>query len=199
MMRGDFQARGKTRDMTTNKAFLAAGVLLLGTAVSLAPMSPASASKHKTTHHKAKKKKTSRKPSSSNVSSLGCPKQSLITSASGVSFKGPSSQNGGTAACIYTNTAGDDLNVVFETPGESRSKFVATDPSNIGTPAQAVSGIGAAAFSTTTYGHAEIDVYESSSKGFAVTLDPANGGAVTPADLTEVVAVGRAIASGKSS
>jgi hypothetical protein len=197
MMTGDFHSRGKARDMTANKGFLAAGVLLLGTAISLAPVSPASASKHKTSHHKAKKKKASHKSSSSNVSSLGCPKQSLVTSAAGVSFTGPSSQNGGTAACIYVDAAGDDLNVVHDAPSESRSKFVATDPSNIGTPAQAVSGIGSAAFSTTTYGHAEIDVYQSSSKGFAVTLDPANGGTVTAADLAEVIAVGRAIASAK--
>jgi hypothetical protein len=105
-------------------------------------------------------------------------------------------ENGGTAACIYSDAADNELNVVFDAPGESRSKFVSTDPSDIGTPAQAVSGLGQAAFSTTSYGHAEVDVFESTAKGFAVTLDPANGGSVTPDDLTEVVAVARAIVKG---
>jgi hypothetical protein len=152
------------------------------------------ASKHKTTHHKAKKRKSKHKASSSLVGSLHCPKQSLITSASGTMYTGPSSENGGTAACIYMDAAGNALNVVFDSPNESRSKFVSSDPSDIGEPAVAVSGLGQAAFSTTTYGHAEVDVYESSSKGFAITLNPANGGTVTPADLTQVVAVAHALA-----
>ena len=129
---------------------------------------------------------------SARVSRLKCPKASLITSATGTTYTGPSTTNGGTAACIYSDAAGDELNVIVDSPDESRSKFVSTDPSNIGEPAQAVSGIGEAAFSTTTYGHAEVDVYESSSKGFAVTLDPANQAAVTTADLTQVEAVARA-------
>jgi hypothetical protein len=168
---------------------------MLGTGISLAPASTASASKHKTTHHKSKKKSSTK--STSNVSSLGCPKKSAISSATGITYTGPNSQNGGTAACIYNNAAGDELNVIRDSPGESRSKFVSTDPSNIGEPAQAVSGLGAAAFSTTTYGHAEVDVFQSSTKGFAVTLDPANGGTVTTADLAQVIAVGHAIASSK--
>jgi hypothetical protein len=168
------------------------GVLMLGGALALAPVTVASASKHKPPHHTTKKKH-----STSNVGSLGCPKKSLISSAAGVTFTGPSTDNGGTAACIYTDAAKNDLNVVRDTPSESRAHFVATDPGNIGKPVQAVTGIGSAAFSTTTYGHAEIDVYQSSSKGFAVTLDPANGAAVTPMDLTEVVSVARAIATGK--
>jgi hypothetical protein len=49
------------------------------------------------------------------------------------------------------------------------------------------------------YGHAEVDVYESSAKGFSITFDPANGGTVTAANLTQVIAVARAIASGKKS
>ncbi|HEY1832749.1 MAG TPA: hypothetical protein VGG38_21100 [Acidimicrobiales bacterium] len=184
--------------MTPNRVRATTGILLLGLAVALVPATAASASKHKTTHHKAKKK-TAKKKSDSNVSSLGCPNQSLITSSSGTTFTGPSANNGGTAACIYADATGDDLNVVFDMPSESRSKFISTDPSNIGEPAQAVSGIGSAAFSTTAYGHAEVDVYESSAKGFAVTFEPANGGSVTAADLTQVTAVARAIASGKKS
>jgi hypothetical protein len=184
--------------MTRNRVRATTGILLLGLAVALVPATAASASKHKTTHHKAKKK-TTKKKTSSNVSSLGCPNQSLITSASGTTFTGPSSNNGGTAACIYADAAGDNINVVFDSPTESRSKFVSTDPSDIGEPATAVSGIGSAAFSSTMYGHAEVDVYESSAKGFAVTFDPANGGTVTAADLTQVTAVARAIASGKKS
>jgi hypothetical protein len=166
---------------------------MLGGAMALAPVTVASASKHKPPHHTTKKKQ-----STSNVGSLGCPKKSLISSAAGVAFTGPSADNGGTAACIYTDSAKNDLNVVFDQPSEPRSHFVATDPGDIGKPAQAVKGIGSAAFSTTTYGHAEIDVYQSSAKGFAVTLDPANQAAVTPADLTEVIAVAHAIATAKS-
>jgi hypothetical protein len=186
---------GRTRTWST------LGVLVIGGAVALAPVGVASASTHKTTHHKAKKKKkpTHSSSSGSNVGSLGCPKQALVTTAAGMTFTGPNSQNGGTAACIYLDAAGDDLNVVSDMPNQTRSHFVATDPANIGQPATAISGIGSAAFTTTTYGHAEIDVYQSSTKGFAITLDPANGGTVTPADLTEVVAVARAIAAEKAS
>jgi hypothetical protein len=173
-------------------------MLLLGLATALAPMSAASATQPKGKHHKtaSRKKKAAHSSGSTLSKSLGCPKQSLVTSATGTTFTGPSASNGGTAACIYTDAAGDALNVVFDIPGETRSKFVSSDPSDIGTPAQAVSGLGQAAFSSTTYGHAEVDVFESSAKGFAVTLDPANGGSVTPADLTQVVAVARAIVKG---
>jgi hypothetical protein len=157
-------------------AWLATGMLVLGGSMALVPMATASAK--------------------GGVAALNCPKQSVISSAAGTTFKGPSKDNGGTAACIYTDAAGNSLNVVTEAPSESRSKFVSTDPGDIGKPATAVPGIGKAAFSTTTFGHAEVDVYESSSKGFAVTLDPANQAAVTPADLVEVKAVAHAIANG---
>jgi len=179
--------------MPRNRAWQGVGVVLLGLGIALAPVTAASASKHKTTHHKTKGKSGSR---GSNVGSLNCPKQSVITSATGTTFTGPSANNGGTAACIYNDAAGNELNVVFDSPNESRSQFVSTDPSDIGEPAQAVSGLGEAAFTTTTYGHAEVDVFESSSKGFGVTLDPANQAAVTPADLTEVVAVAHSLAKG---
>jgi hypothetical protein len=56
-----------------------------------------------------------------------------------------------------------------------------------------VSGLGEAAFETTTLGHAEVDIYESSSKEVAVTLDPYNGANVAPSELTEVIAVGRSL------
>jgi hypothetical protein len=171
-------------------------VLLLGFSLALAPVTVASAKatthhKAKAKHHKAKKHKHA--TATSNVGSLKCPKASLISSATGTTYSGPSATNGGTAACIYVDAAGDDINVITDSPNESRSKFVSTDPSDIGQPAQAVSGLGEAAFSTTTYGHAEVDVYESSSKGVAVTLDPANQATVTPADLTQVEAVAHAI------
>ena len=174
------------------------GPLLLGLSVALVPVAEASGSQLMGKHHKMHhhKKSGAENSGSSNVKSLGCPKQSLITTATGTTFTGPSAENGGTAACIYNDTAGNELNVVFDSPGEARAAFVASDPSDIGKPSQAVSGIGQAAFSTTAYGHAEIDVYESSAKGFAVTLDPAQGGSVTPADLTDVVAVARALAKG---
>ena len=94
---------------------------------------------------------------------------------------------------VYSDQGGNDLNVIYESPGESKSKWVATDPSDIGKPAPAVSGLGEAAFETTTLGHAEVDVYESSSKEVTVTLDPYNLASVTPSDLTEVLAVGRSL------
>jgi hypothetical protein len=127
------------------------------------------------------------------VGPLKCPKSSIITTATGTTFKGPSSQNGGTAACIYQDQAGNELNVIYDSPGESKSKWVAADPSNIGQPAPAVSGLGEAAFDTTTLGHAEVDIFESPSKEVAVTLDPANQASVTPAELTEVLAVGHSL------
>jgi hypothetical protein len=179
------------------------GTFLLLVAGGLVPATAASASKHKSTHHKAKKgtakhatKDTSPGNSQGNLASLHCPKQSLVTSAAGTTFTGPNPENGGTAACIYADAAGNELNVIMDSPNESRRAFVSTDPSDIGEPATAVSGVGKAAFSTTTYGHAEVDVYESASKGFAVTLDPVNGNAVTPADLTQVLAVAHSIAAG---
>jgi hypothetical protein len=182
----------------TQRAWTGVGVLVLALTTALVPLTAVSASQPKGKHHKAAshKKKAANDSGSSSIKSLGCPKQSLVTSATGTTFTGPSANNGGTAACIYTDAAGDALNVVFDTPGETRSKFVSSDPSAIGTPAQAVSGLGQAAFSSTSYGHAEVDVFESTAKGFAVTFDPANGGSVTPADLTQVVAVARAIVKG---
>jgi len=182
--------------MLRGKAVAGFCIILLGFCVALLPATVASASKHKTTHHHAKTKPKHK--SGGLVASLHCPKQSLITSATGTTFTGPSANNGGTAACIYSDAAGDALNVVNDSPNESRSQFVSSDPGDIGQPAQAVSGIGKAAFSTTTYGHAEVDVYESSTKGFAVTLDPANQAAVTPQDLTKVVAVARALAGSQA-
>jgi hypothetical protein len=174
------------------------GVLVLGASVALLPVTAASASnKHKTTHHKSKNKKGSSSGSSEfvKVGPLECPKSSVITTATGITQKGPNPNNGGTAACIYIDPASNELNVIYSSPGESKSKFISTDPANIGQPAAAVSGVGEAAFDTTTYGHAEIDIYESPSKEVAVTLDPYNGANVTPAELTEVIATGRAMVS----
>jgi len=172
-------------------------VLLLGLSVALVPVTAASAGIHKSkaSHHKAKQK-TSTSSSGSDFVKLGpleCPKPAIITAATGTTFKGPNSQNGGTAACIYLDPTGNELNVIYDSPGESKSKWVATDPSNIGEPASAVPGLGEAAFDTTTYGHAEVDVYVSSSKELAVTLDPYNGASVVPSELTEVIAVGRSL------
>jgi hypothetical protein len=187
------------------RAWSGAGVLLLGLSLALAPVTVASATKHKTKHpakhskHKGKSTHgatTTTTTGTSNVGSLNCPKESVISAATGTTYTGPNATNGGTAACIYLDAAGDDLNVVNDSPNETLAEFISTDPSDIGEPAQAVSGLGKAAFDTTTYGHAEVDVYESSSKGFGVTLDPANQATVTTADLTQVLAVAHAIATG---
>ena len=180
--------------MRRHSAWVGSGLLLLGVTGALIPATAASAARHTSlgSHHKPKSKGAS-SADYVKVGPLECPTSSIITSATGSTFKGPNAQNGGTAACIYVDTAGNELNVIYESPGESKSAWVAADPSNIGEPAPAVPGVGEAAFETTTYGHAEIDIYESSSKEIAVTLDPNQGAAVTPAELTEVVATGRSL------
>jgi hypothetical protein len=183
--------------MSRHAAWVGSGALLLGLSVALVPATVASAGSHKskTSHHKPKRGSSKGGSSSEfvKVGPLECPESSIITTATGTTFKGPNSQNGGTAACIYLDQTGNELNVIYSSPGESKSKWVATDPSNIGEPASAVSGLGEAAFETTTYGHAEVDIYESSSKEVAVTLDPYNGANVTPSELTEVEAVGHSL------
>jgi hypothetical protein len=183
--------------MLRHAAWVGSGVLLLGLSVALVPATEASAGSHtsKTSHHSAKRGSSKGGSSSEfvKVGPLKCPKSSIITTATGTTFKGPNSQNGGTAACIYQDQAGNELNVIYDSPGESKSKWVAADPSNIGQPAPAVPGLGEAAFDTTTLGHAEVDIFESPSKEVAVTLDPANQASVTPAELTEVLAVGHSL------
>jgi len=183
--------------MTRYAAWVGSGVLLVGLLVAVVPSTAASAGSNssKASHHKQKKASSEGSSGAEfvKVGPLECPKSSIITTATRKTFKGPNSQNGGTAACIYLDQTGNELNVIYSSPGESKSAWVAADPSNIGQPASAVSGLGEAAFETTTYGHAEVDIYESSSKEVAVTLDPFNGTAVTPSDLTEVEAVGHSI------
>ncbi len=183
--------------MSRRAARVGSGVLLVGLLAAIVPSMAASAgsSRSQTSHHKAKKGSSEGGSSSDfvKVGPLECPESSIITTATGTMFKGPNSQNGGTAACIYMDRTGNELNVIYSSPSEPKSKWVATDPSNIGQPASAVSGLGEAAFATTTYGHAEVDIYESSSREVAVTLDPANGAAVTPSELTEVEAVGHSL------
>src|ERR1700728_4476374 len=138
--------------MSRHSTWGGGGVLLLGLSAALVPATAASAGSHqsKTSHHKAKRG-SSKGGSSSEFVKLGplqCHKSSIITTATGTTFKGPNSQNGGTAACIYQDQAGNELNVIYDSPGESKSKWVATDPSNIGQPAPAVAGLGQAAFDT---------------------------------------------------
>ncbi len=78
----------------------------------------ASAGSHnsKSSHHKPKRGSSKGGSSSEfvKVGPLKCPKSSIITTATGSTFKGPNSQNGGTAACIYQDQAGDELNVIYE-------------------------------------------------------------------------------------
>ena len=136
--------------MLRRHAWTAAGLLLLGGGMALVPVAAtaASASKH-------------------GVAALNCPKESVISKATGKTYKGPAKDNGGTAACIYTDAAGNSLNVISSAPGVSKSKWVSITPGDIEeTGAGAVSGIGKAAFSTTTFGHAEVAVYQSNSKRF---------------------------------
>ena len=170
--------------MSRHTSWVGRGALLIGLLVAIFPATAASAGSHKKQSHGSVFVK---------VGPLECPKSSIITTATGTTFKGPNSQNGGTAACIYMDQSGNELNVVYSSPGEPKGKWVATDPSDIGQPASAVSGLGEAAFATTTYGHAEVDIYESPTKGVAVTLDPSNGAAVTPSELTQVEAVGHSL------
>jgi hypothetical protein len=174
--------------MFRSRAWAWAGALIFGVTLIGLPAAVASASMNGTDHHHGKTH------GHSNVGSLHCPKHSLVTTASGTTFTGPSANNGGTAGCIYNDAAGGQLTVVFEMPNESKSQFVAKDPGDIGKPAQPVRKLGEAAFSTLSYGRAEVDVYESSSKGFGVSINPPNGGTPTAADLMEVEAVAHAIA-----
>jgi hypothetical protein len=191
------EKKGAARQMSRHSAWIGSGVLLLGLSVALVAATPASASSDnsKAPHHNAKRG-SSKGSSTSEFVKLGpleCPRSSIITTATSTTFKGPNSQNGGTAACIYQDQTGNELNVIYDSPGESKSKWVAADPSNIGEPAPAVPGLGEAAFETTTLGHAEVDIYESSSEEVAVTLDPYDGASVTPEELTEVLAVGHSL------
>ena len=91
--------------MSRHGAWVGSGVLLLGFTVALVPATAASAGTHqsKTSHHKSKRESSKGGSSSEfvKVGPLECPKSSIITTAAGTTFKGPNSQNGGTAACIY--------------------------------------------------------------------------------------------------
>ena len=87
--------------------------------------------------------------------------------------------------------------MISSAPSESRSKFVSTTPGDIGKPAQAVSRHRVSGrLDHHRRARRRSPFYQSSPKGFAVTLDPANQAAVTAADLAEVKAVARAIAKG---
>ena len=134
---------------------------------------------------------------SGSPSTKGCPKGAAVSTAMGSAFTGPvTGTNGGTAPCVYSGSGGLEVNVLINAPGLTKSQFASQAQSDMGPTAAPVPGVGNAAYASTAYGHAEIDVYVSSSKGFAVTLDPANQAAVTTADLTQVEAVARAVLKG---
>lgn len=123
-----------------------------------------------------------------------CPNASVITGAMGSTFTGPISANNGTAGCNYSG-GGNEVYVLFEAAGLPQSQFVSQSKSGLGPTAAPVSGLGESAFASTAYGHAEVDVYGSSSRVFTVSVTTANA-VVQPGNLTQAEAVARAIVAG---
>ncbi len=110
---------------------------------------------------------------SSGPSTKGCPKASVVDATVGSTFSGPTTGvAGGTAPCVYT-TSGDatEVNVLFNAPGLAQGAFATQAKSDMGPTAASVSGVGKAAFASTAYGHGEIEVWESPSKSFSITID----------------------------
>lgn len=127
------------------------------------------------------------------VLSRTCPAPSLITTAMGDTYKGPAPDNAaGLPVCVYDDSAGNEVNVIFTAPMESQSQFQSRE-AGIGPP---LSGLGTAAVGGTTDGQAvEVDVYVTSAAGFNVTMNTPTI-TVTQANLTEVEAVAHAVLAG---
>jgi hypothetical protein len=109
----------------------------------------------------------------------------------GSTFKGPIAANNGTAGCNYDGGTNATY-VLFGSSGMTQSQFAAQAHSDMGPTTAPVSGIGAAAFSSTAYGHAQIEVWVSSSYSFTITVST-NTGTVAPDNLAQCEGVARAI------
>jgi hypothetical protein len=119
----------------------------------------------------------------------------------GSTFTGPvTGTAGGTAPCVYTGpqgpqVAGPQVNVLFNAPGLSESAFTTQAHSDMGPTTAPVSGVGTAAFASTAFGHAEIEVWVSSSESFSITIETGTG-AVAPDNAAQAEAVAKAIVAG---
>ncbi|MGD0084941.1 MAG: hypothetical protein ABSD78_17350 [Acidimicrobiales bacterium] len=129
--------------------------------------------------------------SSGNTSAQTCPKASQISAWMGSTYTGPIAANSGAAGCNYDGGS-NEVYVLFGQPGLSLSQFTTQSKSGLGPTAQALSGLGGSAFVSTAYGHAEVDVYVSSSRSFSVSVVTADA-VVKPGNLAQVEAVARAI------
>jgi hypothetical protein len=109
----------------------------------------------------------------------------------GSTYTGPIASNNGTAGCNYDGGS-NEAYVLFDAPGLSLSQFTSQAKSGLGPTAQALSGLGESAFSSTAYGHAEVDVYVSSSRSYSVSVTTATG-VVQSGNLAQAEAVARAI------
>jgi len=129
--------------------------------------------------------------SSGNTSAQTCPKASQISAWMGSTYTGPIAANSGAAGCNYDGGS-NEVYVLFGQPGLSLSQFTTQSKSGLGPTAQGLSGLGGSAFFSTAYGHAEVDVYVSSSRSFSVSVVTADA-VVKPGNLAQVEAVARAI------
>jgi hypothetical protein len=136
---------------------------------------------------------TSGGSSSGTPSTAGCPTAATVSTAMGSSFTGPvTGTNGGTAPCVYTGSSGDQVNVLFNAPGLSKSDFATQAQSDMGPTAAPVSGVGAAAYASTAFDHTEIEVWVSPSKSFSITIDNEDG-TVHPENPAQAQAIAEAI------
>ena len=124
-------------------------------------------------------------------STQACPKASQISAGMGSTYTGPVASNNGTAGCTYDGGS-NEAYVLFAAPGLSLSQFTSQAKSGLGPTALALSGLGESAFVSTAYGHAEVDVYVSSSRSYSVSVTTATG-TVQSGNLAQAEAVARAI------
>jgi hypothetical protein len=127
-------------------------------------------------------------------STAGCPTAAVVSKVMGSAYTGPvTGTNGGTAPCVYSGT--DEVNVLFNTNGSSKSQFATQAKSDMGPTAASVPGVGGEAYASTAYGHAEIEVWESATKTFSITIDDSTG-TVPPNGAANAEALAKAIVAG---
>ncbi len=130
---------------------------------------------------------------SGSPSTKGCPKGAAVSTAMGSAFTGPvTGTNGGTAPCVYSGSGGLEVNVLINAPGLTKSQFASQAQSDMGPTAAPVPGVGNAAYASTAYGHAEIEVWESESLSFSITIDTSDA-TVQPDNAAQAEAVAKAV------
>jgi len=120
----------------------------------------------------------------------GCPQSSVVSSAMGSTFTGPTFFAGG-PTCIYS-ASGIEVHVLYIVPNVSESGFAAQAQSDMGNTAKSVSGIGAEAFESTANGQAEIEVWKSSAVIISITINP-DDSVVKPQYAGQAEALGKAL------